>query len=231
MTAQIRPALLLLLVLTLLTGIVYPLVITGVAQAIFPAQANGSLIERDGEVVGSRLIGQSFDDPRYFWGHLSGTGPAYHGGASSGSNYGPMNTALRDAAQARATALRETDPGNHRPIPVDLLTASGTSTLMSSARVEALVSGETGWANWGEGWGPVVAPPPGRLKMPLWPPAAMLAVRIASSSSSIVWKRRAGSFSRQRITTASISAGTGMYGRSELKGGGASLQWEKMSSR
>jgi potassium-transporting ATPase KdpC subunit len=127
MRSQIRPALMALLIFTILTGLVYPLVVTGIAQLVFPAQANGSLIVRDGQTVGSRLIGQSFDDPKYFWGRLSATGPfPYNAAASSGSNYGPMNPALMDAVQSRIDALRTADPGNSAPIPVDLVTASGS---------------------------------------------------------------------------------------------------------
>jgi K+-transporting ATPase ATPase C chain len=119
--------------LTLITGVIYPLLVTGLAQVIFPHQANGSLILRDGRAVGSELIGQSFDDPRYFWGRLSATGAfAYNAfnaetlTGSSGSNYGPLNPALLEAAQARVDALRAADPGNGAPIPVDLVTASGS---------------------------------------------------------------------------------------------------------
>src|SRR5574341_1905576 len=124
---QLRPALVLLLILTLVTGVIYPLAVTGIAQAAFPHQANGSLLVRDGEVVGSELIGQSFDDPAYFWGRLSATGPfPYNAAASSGSNYGPTNPALMEAVQARIDALRAADPGNDAPIPVDLVTASAS---------------------------------------------------------------------------------------------------------
>src|SRR5262249_43528097 len=104
----------------------YPLVVTGVAQAAFPQKANGSLILKDGKAVGSSLIGQQFDDPKYFWSRLSGTSPAYNGGASTGSNYGPLNPAFRDAAKARIDALRAADPNNAAPVPVDLVTASGS---------------------------------------------------------------------------------------------------------
>lgn len=127
MIRQLRPALLVFVVLTVLTGVVYPLVVTGLGRALFPAQANGSPIRAAGRLQGSALIGQPFDEPQYFWGRLSGTGPvAYNAGASSGTNYGPRNEALRTAAEARVTALREADPGNHRKIPVDLVTASGS---------------------------------------------------------------------------------------------------------
>jgi len=118
---------------TILTGLVYPLVVTGIAQVIFPRQANGSLIVRNGQPVGSELIGQPFDDPKYFWGRLSVTSPvgytAFNGDkltGSSGSNYGPLNPALVEAVQARIKALQEADPDNKAPIPVDLVTASGS---------------------------------------------------------------------------------------------------------
>lgn len=124
---QIRPALVMLILFTLLTGLLYPLAITGIAQVVFPKQANGSLIYKDGQAVGSSLIGQSFDDPRYFWGRLSATAPVpYNAAASSGSNYGPLNDALFQAAQARTDALRAADPANPAPVPVDLVTASGS---------------------------------------------------------------------------------------------------------
>ena len=123
----IRPAVVLLALFTLVTGLFYPLAVTGLAQAIFPAQANGSLIERDGRVVGSALIGQPFDDPKYFWGRPSATSPfPYNAAASSGSNLGPNNPALTDAVQARIAALRAADPGNTEPVPADLATASGS---------------------------------------------------------------------------------------------------------
>ncbi len=124
---QLRPALVSLFLLTLITGVGYPLLITGIAQVVFPAQANGSLIEKDGTIVGSSLIGQPFDDPRYFWGRLSATGPVpYNGAASSGSNYGPLNDALLEAVKGRIDALRSADQANTLPIPVDLVTASGS---------------------------------------------------------------------------------------------------------
>ena len=122
-----RPALGLFLVLSLLTGLVYPLAVTGLAQLAFPAQANGSLIVIDGRAVGSALIGQSFTDPKHFWSRPSATTPmAYNGGSSGGSNLGPLNPALADAVKARIAALRAADPGNAAPVPVDLVTASAS---------------------------------------------------------------------------------------------------------
>jgi K+-transporting ATPase ATPase C chain len=123
---EIRPALMMLLALSVITGVLYPLAITGIAQAVFPRQANGSLIVRDGNVVGSSWIGQPFSAPRYFWGRLSATTPAYNAGSSSGSNLGPLNPALLDAAKARIEALRAADPEAKLPVPVDLVTASGS---------------------------------------------------------------------------------------------------------
>jgi K+-transporting ATPase ATPase C chain len=113
--------------LTVLTGVIYPALITGVAAVAFPRQAGGSLLTTaDGRILGSRLIGQEFSSPRYFWGRLSATSPAYNAAASSGSNHGPLNPALARAAAARVAALRAADPGNAAPVPVDLLTASGS---------------------------------------------------------------------------------------------------------
>jgi len=127
MLKQIRPALVVLALFTLITGLIYPLVITGLAQVIFPRQANGSLIVRDGKILGSDLIGQPFDDPKYFWGRPSATRSfPYNAAASSGSNLGPTNPALEEAVQVRVEALRAADPGNILPIPVDLVTASGS---------------------------------------------------------------------------------------------------------
>jgi K+-transporting ATPase ATPase C chain len=143
MRTQLRAALVLLGLFTLLTGVVYPLVVTGIAQALFPAQANGSLIERDGRPVGSSLVGQSFDDPKYFWGRLSATSPApYDASSSSGSNLGPTNPALLDAVRARVAALKEADPANTKPVPVDLVTASasGLDPHISPAAAEYQVT-------------------------------------------------------------------------------------------
>lgn len=123
----IRPAVSLLALMTLLLGIVYPLVIAGAARAAFPHQAAGSLIYRDGKLIGSKLIGQSFSDPKYFWGRPSATTPQpYNGLASTASNLGPLNPALLDAVKANAKALHDADPDNQQPIPVDLVTASAS---------------------------------------------------------------------------------------------------------
>jgi K+-transporting ATPase ATPase C chain len=132
MLAQIRSALVVLAALTIITGVAYPLLVTGIAQAAFPHQANGSLIVRDGRTLGSTLIGQSFDDPKYFWGRLSATTDAnskplpYNAGSSVGSNLGPTNPALVDEVKGRADALHAADPDNQAPIPVDLVTSSGS---------------------------------------------------------------------------------------------------------
>ena len=123
----LRPALVLFVLLSALTGLLYPLAVTGVAQAAFPAQAAGSLVERDGVNVGSTLIGQNFSDPKHFWGRPSATAPMpYNGGASGGANQGPLNPALADAVKGRIEALRAADPGNTVPVPVDLVTASAS---------------------------------------------------------------------------------------------------------
>jgi K+-transporting ATPase ATPase C chain len=126
-TRTIRSALSLLLVMTVLTGIAYPVVITGIARVAFPQQAAGSLIVRNGKAVGSMLIGQSFSDPKHFWGRPSATTPqAYNGVASTGSNLGPLNPALIDGVKAQARALHDADPGNAQPVPVELVTASAS---------------------------------------------------------------------------------------------------------
>lgn len=127
MKTQLRPAISLFVLLSAVTGLLYPAVVTGIAQTAFPEQAKGSLIEKDGRIVGSALIGQNFTSPKYFWGRPSATGPMpYNAAASSGSNQGPLNPALHDAVKARAEALRTADPDNKAQIPVDLLTASAS---------------------------------------------------------------------------------------------------------
>ena len=127
MHAQFRPAVVSLILFTVITGVVYPLVVTGLAQIFFPHQANGSLMVKDGQAIGSELIGQPYDDPKYFWGRLSATSPfPYNAAASAGSNLGPLNADLVKAAQTRINALRAADPGNTAPIPVDLVTASAS---------------------------------------------------------------------------------------------------------
>jgi potassium-transporting ATPase KdpC subunit len=126
-SSVLRPAVVLFLILTAVTGIVYPLVVTGVVQLAFPRQAAGSLVLQDGKTVGSRLIGQAFSDPKYFWSRPSATTPQpYNGIGSTGSNLGPLNSALTDAVKQRIDALHAADPGNKAPVPVDLVTASGS---------------------------------------------------------------------------------------------------------
>ena len=132
MLAQLRAAAVSLAIFTVLTGIVYPLLVTGIAQAAFPSQANGSLIVQNGKTVGSRLIGQSFDDPKYFWGRLSATADAngkalpYNAGASAASNLGPTNSALVDEVKGRIDALTAADPDAKDAVPVDLVTSSAS---------------------------------------------------------------------------------------------------------
>jgi K+-transporting ATPase ATPase C chain len=127
MKSMIRPALSLFVVLTVVTGVIYPLAVTGVAKAAFPAQAAGSLVVLDGKTVGSSLIGQNFTDPKFFWGRPSATSPmANNGQGSAGSNLGPLNPALTDAIKGRVEALRAADPGNKAPVPVDLVTTSAS---------------------------------------------------------------------------------------------------------
>lgn len=127
MLHELKPALILLLALTALTGIAYPLLVTGIAQLLFPHAANGSLIEHDGKPVGSALIGQHFTDPKYFWGRPSATAPMpYNAAASGGSNLGPLNPALETAVKARIALLQDADPSQTAPIPVDLVTASAS---------------------------------------------------------------------------------------------------------
>ena len=127
MFAQLKPAIIITIVLTLLTGAIYPLLVTGVAQVVMPGKANGSIIERDGRAIGSELIGQPFGDPKHFWSRPSATSPyPNNASSSSGSNQGPTNPALADAVAGRIKALRDADPGNAAPVPADLVTASGS---------------------------------------------------------------------------------------------------------
>lgn len=127
MSSLIRPAFVLFLIMTVLTGVAYPLLITGIGQAVFPDQASGSLVVKGGKAVGSRLIGQNFSDPKYFWSRPSATNPQpYNGIGSTGSNLGPLNPALIETVQTRIDALKSADPGNSAAIPVDLVTASGS---------------------------------------------------------------------------------------------------------
>jgi K+-transporting ATPase ATPase C chain len=127
MKQMLRPLLVLFTLLTVMTGLVYPFLVTGLGRVFFPGQVAGSLVMRDGRVVGSSLIGQSFQEPKYFWGRLSATSPMpYNATASGGSNLGPTNPALIDAVRARIDALKAADPGNSAPIPVDLVTASAS---------------------------------------------------------------------------------------------------------
>ncbi len=143
MLKQLKTALIFLGIFTVITGIIYPLFVTGIAQAFFHRQANGSLIEESGTSVGSELIGQPFSDPKYFWGRLSATASSpYNAAASSGSNYGPSNPALLDAVQARIDALKAADPDNNTPIPVDLVTfsASGLDPDISIAAADYQVA-------------------------------------------------------------------------------------------
>lgn len=141
-TQTLRPALVLFLLLSVVTGLVYPFAVTGMAQLLFPWQANGSLVQRDGKPIGSALIGQSFTDPGHFWGRPSATTPQpYNAAASTGSNLGPLNPALVDAVQARVATVRAADPGNVAPVPVDLVTASGSGLdpdiSLAAARYQA----------------------------------------------------------------------------------------------
>jgi K+-transporting ATPase ATPase C chain len=170
MKNHLRPALVLFGALTLLTGVLYPALVTGIAQAAFPQAANGSLIERDGKAVGSSLIGQNFSSPRYFWGRPSATGPMpYNGANSSGSNQGPTNPALADAVKARVAALKAADPANTAAVPVDLITASASgldphispeaaayqlkrvavARKLQIERVQALIDAHTEGRQWG----------------------------------------------------------------------------------
>jgi K+-transporting ATPase ATPase C chain len=139
----IRPSVIFLVVMTVLTGLIYPLVITGISQVIFPSQANGSLIYEGDKLVGSSLIGQPFDDPKYFWSRPSATGPVpYNAAASSGSNLGPIEPNLTGAFTSRVEALKQADPENEKPVPVDLITASssGLDPHISPAAAEYQVA-------------------------------------------------------------------------------------------
>jgi potassium-transporting ATPase KdpC subunit len=144
MLAQvIRPAVVFMVVMTILTGVIYPLVVTGIAQVVFHDQANGSLIYEGDKLVGSALIGQPFDDPKFFWSRPSATGPfPYNAAASSGSNLGAIEPNLTGAFKTRVDALKQADPGNEKPIPVDLITASGSGldTHITPAAAEYQVS-------------------------------------------------------------------------------------------
>lgn len=127
MAAHLRSALMVFFILTIVTGVAYPLAVTGIAQLLFPHQANGSLIYKDGKPIGSTLVGQPFDDPKYFWGRPSATAPfPYNASASSGSNLGPTNPVLIETVKTRVAALKAADPRNDAPVPVDLVTASGS---------------------------------------------------------------------------------------------------------
>lgn len=166
----LRPAISLFILLSLITGLVYPVVVTGIGKALFPAQAAGSLIIKNGKPVGSELIGQNFSDPRYFWGRPSATSPQpYNASASSGSNQGPLNPALTDAVKGRIDALKAADPDNRLPIPVDLIAASGSgldpqispaaaeyqagrvarARHLDAGVVEKLIAGHTEGRQWG----------------------------------------------------------------------------------
>lgn len=170
MKTLLRPAISLFILLSIITGLVYPLVVTGIGKVIFPSQAAGSLIIKDGKPVGSTLIGQNFSDPKYFWGRPSATSPQpYNGTASSGSNQGPLNPALSDAGKGRIDALKAADPDNKLPIPADMVTASGSgldpqispaaaeyqAARVTRARhldagvVEKLIAGHTEGRQWG----------------------------------------------------------------------------------
>jgi K+-transporting ATPase ATPase C chain len=127
MRQELRPAIVLFVLLSVVTGIAYPLLVTGIGHVAFARQAQGSVIERGGKPLGSALLGQPFDAPQYFWGRLSATTPQpYNGASSGGSNLGPTNPAMLDSVAMRVQALRTADPGNHRPVPVDLVSASGS---------------------------------------------------------------------------------------------------------
>ena len=166
----IRPVIVIFGVLTVVTGLLYPVVVTGIAGALFPKEAAGSLVLRDGKPVGSELIGQTFADPGHFWGRPSATSPmGTNATSSSGSNQGPLNPALTDAVKGRVDALRAADPDNKQPVPVDLVTASASgldpdisvaaanyqvarvakARKLDAARVQALVASQSEGAKWG----------------------------------------------------------------------------------
>jgi len=170
MKSMLRPALTLFVTLSVVTGLLYPVAVTGVGKALFPKQAAGSLIERDGRTVGSALIGQNFSSPKYFWGRPSATSPmANNAGSSGGSNLGPLNPALAEAIKGRIEALRAADPGNTEPVPADLVTASASgldpeitpaAALYQAARVarertlpvatvKSLIEAHTSGRDWG----------------------------------------------------------------------------------
>jgi K+-transporting ATPase ATPase C chain len=143
MMRELRPALVILVVISVITGLAYPALVTGIAQLVFPGEANGSLIEKDGKALGSELIGQPFSDPGHFWSRPSATSPyPYNANASSGSNQGPLNPALKEAVEGRVKALREADPDNKAAVPVDLVTASasGLDPHISPAAAEYQVA-------------------------------------------------------------------------------------------
>ncbi|TXT38761.1 MAG: K+-transporting ATPase ATPase C chain [Planctomycetota bacterium] len=147
MKSQVRPCVVLFALLTLLTGVAYPALITVIAQIVFHDQANGSVIVRDGKAVGSALIGQTFDDPNYFWGRPSATGPTgYNSAASTGSNLGPTNPALLDAIKGRVEAIRAAHPDQTGPVPADLVTASASGLdphISPAAGVRQIVTQHT----------------------------------------------------------------------------------------
>ncbi len=143
MLKELKPAFVLLVLMTVITGALYPALVTGVAKVLFPSQASGSLIEKDGKTVGSALIGQPFSDPKHFWSRASGTSPyPNNASASSGTNQGPINPALAEAVTGRVKALREAEPGSTGPVPVDLVTASasGLDPHISPAAAEYQVA-------------------------------------------------------------------------------------------
>lgn len=170
MKTLLRPAISLFILLTVVTGLAYPMLVTGVTKVAFPDQAGGSLVVKDGKPVGSALIGQNFTDPKYFWGRPSATSPQpYNATASGGSNQGPLNPALTDAVKGRIDALKAADPGNDKPVPADLVTASGsgldphispaaaeyqvvrvaTTRGMASEKLTALIEQHTEGRQWG----------------------------------------------------------------------------------